>query len=537
MSLEFSPVGQSGMKCEVRSPLGYKLVVSGTLDDIEPAVEGDAQLTGNPALIHNAWAYARHEKMARRLKDPKKCKSHRDQAEAHQKAVEEIAPLAEALSDIVRDGWCSGCFTLAQHRRVELKGLRVPAYLCGECGTPSLVCAAPRCQYMAVRKSGSVRVPRYCAEHRHDIPSFENATAKVDDIADYQSLFEYDERNLARIAKVATGIGLGAGVIATGGVLSAPAIGGAIGSMAGFSGAAASSYGLAMLGGGSIAAGGFGMVGGTYVVAAAGAALGGAMGSMVTNSYVGEDKSFKIAKFRNGTGTPVIVVRGFLTETAREWSQAMAMVEARYPDSPIYRLHWGSKELKAMAGFVGINGGAGGGAVGLAAAGARASKSAASKIPGVGAAMVAAGVLSNPWHTALVRADRTGVALAGLIARTNVDRYILVGHSLGARVVLTAAETLALSPDVPKIETLHVMGAAKGKKGDWRRLNEAVVDKVCNYYSSNDKVLKFAFQGAQFGSKPMGLYGIESPFPKIKDYDVSKTVGGHSQYFSNVKLK
>lgn len=57
----------------------------------------------------------------------------------------------------------------------------------------------------------------------------------------------------------------------------APVIGTAIGNAMGLSGAAATSAGLAWLGGGSIAAGGFGMAGGTFVIAAAakGANLGG----------------------------------------------------------------------------------------------------------------------------------------------------------------------------------------------------------------------------------------------------------------------
>ena len=65
----------------------------------------------------------------------------------------------------------------------------------------------------------------------------------------------------------------------------APAIGGAIGVWGGLSGAAATSHGLALLGGGSLAAGGFGMAGGTVVVTAAGAGIGSAMGANVATSY------------------------------------------------------------------------------------------------------------------------------------------------------------------------------------------------------------------------------------------------------------
>ena len=55
----------------------------------------------------------------------------------------------------------------------------------------------------------------------------------------------------------------------TGGVVSVflgPVIGSYIGNLAGFSGAAATSYGLAFLGGGSLAAGGFGMAGGSAIL-------------------------------------------------------------------------------------------------------------------------------------------------------------------------------------------------------------------------------------------------------------------------------
>ena len=67
--------------------------------------------------------------------------------------------------------------------------------------------------------------------------------------------------------------GVGAGVFTAG--LAAPAIGAAVGgTVFGLYGAAATSAGLAALGGGSLAAGGFGMAGGTAVISAAGGLLG-----------------------------------------------------------------------------------------------------------------------------------------------------------------------------------------------------------------------------------------------------------------------
>ncbi|MEJ9078904.1 DUF726 domain-containing protein [Gordonia malaquae] len=473
----------------------------------------------------------------RRLKSPERKASHQKQAKEFAKTVTRIAPLADSLGDEIKNAWCSGCFVLADHRIVNRSGMSVPTYLCQSCGTPTLSCIAPECGYMARREHGTVRIPRFCSEHRHEIPSFERAHDRVDDIVDSATLYEFDERNLARLSKLAAGLGVGAGVVASGGILAAPAIGGAIGSLAGYSGAAAASYGLAFLGGGSIAAGGLGMAGGTYVVAAAGAALGGAMGSIVTSAYVGEDSSFRIEKVRDGSGTPVLVARGFMTENDGGWAAAMRAVSQRYPDAPIYKIHWGSKELKNLAKVV-VSGARGHGAtkaaVGFAAS---ASKVAAKKLSVIGSALTSSELAKNPWHTAVSRADRTGVALAGIIARTTANDYILVGHSLGARVMLTAAQMLGTDPDAPDVQTLHVLGAAQGRKRDWRPLNDAATGAVHNYWSTNDAVLKYAFQTAQAGSKPLGLYGFDSKWPKIKDHEVSNQVDGHSQYFSNVKLK
>ena len=61
---------------------------------------------------------------------------------------------------------------------------------------------------------------------------------------------------------------------AIGGFVFAPHIGAAIGASMGLYGAAGTSAGLAVLGGGSLATGGFGMMGGTYLVAIASSAVG-----------------------------------------------------------------------------------------------------------------------------------------------------------------------------------------------------------------------------------------------------------------------
>ena len=370
-----------------------------------------------------------------------------------------------------------------------------------------------------------------------ELPSFERASDKVASLDDYEQLWIFDKSNLKLASRLILSGLLAAGVVGTAGLMAAPAIGGAVGTLVGgYTGAAAMNYGLALLGGGAIAAGGLGMVGGTYVIAAAGAALGSALGANVTSAYLSEDKSFRIEKFRDGSGTPVIVARGFMAEVDPHWRDAIAMIERRYPDSPIYRLHWGAKELGNLAALVIENVGVKQAMAALAGAAARASRVAAKKLGPVAPALLVADLAKNPWHTAMVRADRTGVALAGILVRTESDSYILIGHSLGARAMITAAETLAISNDSPRIDTIHLLGAAEGKKRDWQRLSDAVAGSVYNYFSNNDAVLKFAYAAAQAGSVAVGLRGFTSNFPNIKDRDVSSHVKSHFDYFSHVRL-
>lgn len=79
-------------------------------------------------------------------------------------------------------------------------------------------------------------------------------------------------RPWGRIALVGV-VGVGLGAVTAG--LAAPVLGGLFGSVVlGYSGAVATSAGLAALGGGSIAAGGFGMVGGTALIAGLGGIAG-----------------------------------------------------------------------------------------------------------------------------------------------------------------------------------------------------------------------------------------------------------------------
>ena len=532
--LDYRPAN-GGYEVHAVSPNGLELVVRS--DGSVP--EGSDELRGNIAFLTSTMAFGESEFGFRRARSPEKRESLRKAAEGHARTAQALADLIDRLGDQAVMGWCSGCFEHTSHRFVVGHGRPKRKHLCANCGTPTVVCAVPGCDNHAVMKPRAVVTLCYCAPHHHQIPSFEKLTARLETLEGAEGWLAFEHRNAARVTKVAGG-GLGAAlVLAPAAFFAAPVVGAALGSSAlggGLTGAAATSHGLAMLGGGSIAAGGLGMAGGTVVVTATGSAVGGLLGGNLASAYASSDRSFRIQKLRDGTGPAVLLASGFLTEKDNGWGPWQKMVDARYPDAPVYRVFWGSKELKDL----GILGAAGAGGVAarraLVRAGARGSKSFGS-LPGIGWLLAAHDVAANPWTVAKTRAAMTGTVLADLIARTNEGPYVLIGHSLGARVMVHAAQSLgSTDTGAPRIEAMHLLGAAVGTKGDWRTLNEAVSGTVWNYYSGRDQVLKTLYAVAELGQKAVGLVGFNSKFDRIKDRNVTRKVDGHSRYLGAVTL-
>lgn len=353
--------------CQVVTQSSKRLTLTGDAADMEPTIEGLAavELAENRALVLNAWAFAKFTHGMVTLPNQEEQQKAKKLAEGYRDMAEWIAGLVDDLTAAKKSGWCSSCFVQGEHQRTKQSIGRLPAFLCCNCGSPTSPCAGPRCENMAVRTRGGLKVPRYCAEHRHDIPGFEKANRKMESLQDYKEFLKYEKLNLSGVSKVVGFTLAGIALIAPTALIAAPAIGGAIGVLyGGFSGAVATSYGLALLGGGAVAAGGLGMAGGTLVVTALGAALGGVLGGSVMNAYVREDKSFHIELLRGGSGVPVVVCNGFLSEGDKGWGEWKEIVSNRYPGSPVYRVHWGAKELKNLGALVG--GGAFGAGTGAA---------------------------------------------------------------------------------------------------------------------------------------------------------------------------
>lgn len=539
--LTYEPIGRSRFRCVLKTRDGLCLILE--LGSASERVElGDAPLRANPAVVENTWAFGIQEHEFRRVRTPAKRDSHRKRADAHRDTALRIAEMVHHPGDKVRDAWCSACFTFTRHQSVagRWKVSTPSTYLCGGCGAPSTPCAAPRCAHMANRRTARAGLPRYCAEHRHEIHDFSRSAARLTDLSEYETFLKWRSRNLAS----ATRIGLTAVAVGSCAVpaawLAAPVIGGVLGASVlggGLSGAAATSHGLAMLGLGSLASGGFGMAGGTVVVVAAGAGLGASRAAASTAAYVRDDPSFKIEKLKDGVGDPVIVASGFLSEGATGWGPWREVIERRWPNRPVYRVIWGAKELKTLGAFF-VQGAAQQGAAAAAKAFAMtATKAGASKIPYLNLPLLLPEVAANPWAVALSRSGKTAAVLADLLARTDGESFVLVGHSLGARVMLQTAELLATSKKSPILDSVHLVGAAVPVKRDWHLVAGSVSASVWNYHSSNDFVLNWLYRFAQFKGPAAGAAAIPTSIKQIRNVDVSKTVASHGAYYEGIRLR
>lgn len=536
MRIVYEPVGASGYRCDLIGLTGPAVTVkhSNGEVDVEVALEGvPAQ-----ALVGAVERYADHEYAGRRSRDDQKRRYHSKEAAKWRTVAEEVADLLADLTDAAEVGWCSDCMTKSSHRLAKsTTRFRTRRYVCTECGSPTGWCDVPKCENFADRGGSPTDAERFCAEHIHEIPSFETLESKVDSLDGYVPWLQFERFNAGRASKIAAASVAGVAVVGPLAFIAAPAIGGAIGVYGSLSGAAATSHGLAVLGGGSLAAGGFGIAGGTAVVTAAGVGLGGVSGASVARAYVGSDKSFGFEKVAAGDETTVIFANGFLSEGQSGWGDWEHLVRQRYPNATVYRLTWGAKELKSLTSIIGP------GAMQLSdkAVGAlamRAAKGAARRLGPLSAAFTAASLAKNPWHVARTRASMTGAVVADAIVRADLRSVTLVGFSLGGRVMTAAAESLATRrEEEPRIQAMHLLGAAVGTRRNWHVIESAVEETIWNYHSENDRVLSGLYRLAEAGTEAIGSVGIPKPSRKIKNVNVSRKVDAHHDHLAAVTLR
>jgi len=127
----------------------------------------------------------------------------------------------------------------------------------------------------------------------------------------------------------------------------------------------------------------------------------------------------------------------------------------------------------------------------------------------------------DDWWAATDIAERNGPKLAAFLMdysdRNPGTSVRLTGHSLGARVVLSAIESLAAAGRTDLIASATLLGGAadndavstEGRYGDDI---EAATGRVDNFWKSDDSVLQWAYSTGEFDSA-VGEEGCEGPEP------------------------
>jgi len=378
-----------------------------------------------------------------------------------------------------------------------------------------------------------------CAEHDGTIASFRKLSMKIEAPEKYGEMFKRECVNVVKAGKMAALAVGGAVVLGPAALRAAPAIGGMLGSSflvsaggSALSGAAATNAGLAWFGGGALAAGGMGIAGGVTVLTAAGGALGATLGGVISNSYFRQIEDFEIRKVRSGRGPAVVFINGFLsqrTEGFEEWEEGL---DKHFPRNPWYQVRWESKRLADIGTLFASTATKELLIRSLKKAANVASRKAANKIL-PGALITHLFYLAkNPWHTAMVRAAQTGALLADILALVPRKRFILLGNSLGARVVFYTLCALGTKGQ-RCIESVHLLGGAVGRDdvAAWRIAARAVRNGIYNYHSDNDYVLRYLYRiGTLFQSEPIGCSPLDVGVPCVTNIDVSKHVKGHKDY-------
>ena len=152
------------------------------------------------------------------------------------------------------------------------------------------------------------------------------------------------------------------------------------------------------------------------------------------------------------------------------------------------------------------------------------------------ATLITKSVIDNFWHRAVRNARIAGQMLAMILDACPKRNFILVGHSLGARIIYNCLEELNRHCSTKKIVEAHLFGGAVGNDAvKWGKACEQVFERVHNYYSNKDMVLRFAYSISMLSFKPIGLNRIA--YGKIANHDFSTYVSGHSSYFSVISTE
>lgn len=427
--------------------------------------------------------------------------------------------------------YCSWCFRKSIFSLLERNNFSRNIYICGECGRRAVKCKKLGCSNMA--QATEAHIDSFCAEHDNAQISFEYRDKLLVEISDFESIFKEDSswKKYAPVANLALNAAVLINPVSSG--LKLTLAGAKVLHMAGQYIVSREGRGKSVVDDSSAIFQGDALSGGVNLLPA----TRGAPGALESRSFLSacfrEIEHFSIRRVKSGDDHGVIFINGFLSQMdsdTKVWEEQLAQ---HFFNRSWYHLDWEATSLKKLGIHISDSpNGAADFSLGLAKSVAALAMNALN--------FSSVDVMRNPWHASMVKAQMAGELLADAIARTPHQKFTLVGHSLGARVIYFALKALSMRPKV-SIEDVFLLGGAVGggekdSKG-WAYAEKSVRGKIHNCLSKRDSVLEYLYTNANLRrSDPIGYAGISRKSEKILNFDCTDLVDGHTSWRQNFGL-
>lgn len=227
---------------------------------------------------------------------------------------------------------------------------------------------------------------------------------------------------------------------------------------------------------------------------------------------------FNLIKKKDGINPAIITIDGFLNEgvdNVLEWEIAL---KEKYPLNAWYHLNWQSENFKKLL---------------RRTLGVFAKLIPISFIPTaflISIPQIGWGIggVVQTWLMALKKSEQAGKLLSKELMKFENNDFILIGHSLGSRVIYNCLDNLRMS-EMKIIYDIHLLGGAVSNNLEiWLRAENAVKNNIYNYYSYQDKVLQIAYKLGTFDNNPIGRTEIATN--KSKNINVTHIVNSHMTF-------
>jgi hypothetical protein len=237
--------------------------------------------------------------------------------------------------------------------------------------------------------------------------------------------------------------------------------------------------------------------------------------------YRDSTDKFKITKHRTGKYPAIITVSGFLTEDEDNYKKWENSILKLYPDQEWFHLEWNNKNLPPRLKRI------------VEKWEERIKRrNTTSGLTPIIYPTFPYWLINNWWHVAVRNSRHAGKLLAKRILKSRNKEYILIGHSLGARVIYNCLKQIGSNGEETNIKEVHLLGGAVNSRAKkWSKIQGTVKNGLHNYYSSKDLILKILYSAAMIDRFPIGLKQIDLPY--FKNFDSTTEISGHTKFIQN----